>query len=103
MDLIDTLYAWMTGTLPARAGAAGVIAMLVVQAGKPWLSAPLYKPVAGFVALVVCLALEVATGSVTPQGLILAALLGLGGGLLSSGLYEWAKDMPLLGALVKRS
>ena len=52
MDVIETLYAWMIGTAPARALAAGVIAMLLVQALKPWLAEQHYKPVAGIVALV---------------------------------------------------
>lgn len=107
MDIIESIYSWMVGTPPMRALAAGIIAMLVVQAVKPWLSETLYKPVAGAVALVVCLLLEVAvatpTSPVTPQGLILAALAGMVGGFVAPGLYELLKDIPGLKTLMKRA
>jgi hypothetical protein len=103
MDIIETLYGLMVGTAPMRALAAGVIAMLLVQAIKPWLAEQHYKPVAGGVAMVLCLVLELAVATpLTWQGLLLAAVAGLTGGLIAPGLYEYLKDMPGLKTLMKR-
>ncbi len=103
MDLIETIYGWMIGTAPARALAAGVIAMLLVQALKPWLRESHYKPVAGIVAMALSLALEFAVATTyTAQGFVLAAVAGITGGLIASGLYENLKDVPGLQGLMKR-
>lgn len=103
MDVIESLYSWMIGTPPMRALAAGIIAMLVVQALKPWLAEAHYKSVAGGVAMALCLVLELAVATPpTWQGLLLAAVAGLTGGLIAPGLYEYLKDMPVLKTLMKR-
>lgn len=103
MDLIETIYGWMIGTAPARALAAGVIAMLLVQAMKPWLAEWHYKPVAAGFAMVLSLALEFAVAPVyTAQGFVLAGVAGMTGGLIAPGLYEYLKDVPVLKTLMQR-
>ncbi len=104
MDLIETIYGWMIGTAPARALAAGVIAMLLVQALKPWLAEAHYKPVAGIVAMVLSLALEFAVATTyTAQGFVLAGVAGMTGGLIAPGLYEYLKDVPVLKSVMKKA